>query len=391
MIKYSASVRTNRGSTVAYPVSANDRRSAARELSMSPARVLDVKVDWVSTIRSATQVSAGPSPTEQAIFLLNLAAQLTGGKRSIGDVFDAYLSKDKRFKVDPIKKEKAIEIEDYLDALGFDRNVMILAQAGRESGDLSGALKEAAEFLQEEEARKGAIFKKIAMGLFYSSSALGMVVFGSMGFSSQLREMEKTTGLPFNYNFASDVLFALDHFFNTYGPFMLGIVALAFFFRKPIIKAADSWPLISTVNRITRLQRGIKFISLFSLMRQSKKGDKAALEYIASHATGDDAEIFNRLAAVRARGQPLHAGFRDDDWSPTVMAGLSQLEEMDDESALNTMRAILSGQKQELSKAGESLATSLQLVGMVSLVVTIVVVVAGFLLPIMNVASSPSF
>ena len=391
MLKYSATVRSSKGIPVVYPVTSTERRGAARELSLSPGRILSVKVDWTGTIRGMVSMSSGPSPTEQAIFLLNLAAQLTGGKRSIADIFDAYLARDKRFKPDPIKKEKAIEIEDYLDSLDFDRNVIVLAQAGRESGDLAGALKEAAEFLQDEEARKGAIFKKLAGGIFYSSAAGAMAVFGSMAFAGQLRDLERSTGLPFNYNIASDILFALDYFFSTYGLFVVAAIALGIFFRKQIAKAADDWPIFSTINRITRIKRGIHFLSLFSLMRRSKKGDRAALEYIASHASGEDAEIYNRLAAIRARGQPLYSGFREGDWSPTIMAGLGQLEEMDDQSAFQTMRAILSGQKQELVKAGESLATSLELIGIGSLVATILVVVVGFLLPIMEITSSPSF
>lgn len=391
MLKYSATVRTPRGISAAYPVVSKDRRSAARELGMSPARVLSVKVDGLETVRAMTSISSGPSPTEQAIFLLNLAAQLTGGKRSIGEVFDAYLARDKRFKPDPIKKEKAIEVEDYLDALAFDRNVIVLAQAGRESGDLPGALKEAANFLQDEEARKGAIFKKLAGGIFYSTSAISMAVFGSMGFAGQLKDMEKSTGLPFNYNLASDVLFGLSYFFSNYGAFVIAALILAVVFRKAILRAGDSYPIISHINRIKRLQRGINFLSLFSLMRRSKKGDRVALEYIAGHASGEDAEIYNRLAAVRARGQPLHSGFREDDWSPTVLAGLGQLEEMDDDSAYQTMRAILSGQKQELVKAGESLATTMQLLGMTSLIIVILVAVIGFMLPILEITQSQSF
>ena len=86
----------------------------------------------------------------------------------------------------------------------------------------------------------------------------------------------------------------------------------------------------------------------------------------------------------------MHEGLRDKDWSPTILAGLGELEEMDAESAHVTMKAILGGQKQELAKAGESLATTLQLTGMISLVATILIVIIGFLLPILSVTTTPN-
>lgn len=390
MLKYIAHVRLSNGETVFYSVRSVDRLSAARELALTPSRVLSVSVDWLTTLTSFSVVSSGPSKTEQAIFLLNIAAQMTSGKRSIRDVFDSYLSRDKRFSVDRGKYVNAMTIEDFLEALGFSVNVQLLAKAGSDSGDLPTALREAAEFLQEEEARKGAIAKKIAGGIFYSGAAVAMAVFGSMGFSAQLKDMESNIGIPFEYNFASDTMFAVDWFFSTYGPFVIVLLGAAFIFRRQILNLADSWPVMAQINRITRLQRGINFLSLFSLLRRSGKTDPDALHYMATNSTGPDVDIYNELASVTARGKPVYEGLREKDWSPTIMAGLGELEEMDAESAHSTMKAIVGGQKQELIKAGESLATTMEVVGMVSLVLTILIIVIGFLLPILSVTTTPN-
>jgi type II secretory pathway component PulF len=390
MLQYAATVRLSNGQTVVYNVRASDRQTAARELALTPSRVLSVSVDWFATLMAVSVTSKGPSQTEQAIFLLNIAAQMTSGKRSTREVFDSYLSRDKRFVIDRAKYANAMNIEDFLDALGFSVNVQLLAKAGSDSGDLPTALKEAAEFLQEEEARKGAIAKRVAGGIFYSVAAVAMAIFGSMGFSNQLKEMENDIGIPFEYNLASETMFAVDWFFSTYWVFVVALLGVAFIFRKEILAAADNWPVLAQINRITRIQRGINFLSLFSLLRRSGKTDPDALHYMATNSTGPDVAIYNELASVTSRGRPLHEGLRDKDWSPTILAGLGELEEMDAESAHVTMKAILGGQKQELAKAGESLATTLQLTGMISLVATILIVIIGFLLPILSVTTTPN-
>lgn len=390
MLKYSATVRLSNGQTVVYNVRAADRQSAARELAFAPSRVLSVSVDWFATLMSISVVDRGPSQTEQAIFLLNIAPQMTSGKRSIREVFDSYLSRDKRFVIDRTKYTNAMNIEDFLDALGFAVNVQLLAKAGSDSGDLPTALKEAAEFLQEEEARKGAIAKKIGGGIFYSCAAVAMAVFGSMGFSKQLKDMENDIGIPFEYNLASETMFAVDWFFSTYGIFVIALLGVAFIFRKEILAVADNWPVMSQINRITRIQRGINFLSLFSLLRRSGKTDPDALHYMATNSSGTDVDIYNELASVTARGRPLYEGLREKDWSPTILAGLGELEELDAASAHTTMKAIIGGQKQELTKAGEALATTLEVTGMVSLVATILIVIIGFLLPILSVTTTPN-
>lgn len=390
MLKHVAHIRLSNGQTVVYSVRSTDRLSAARELALTPSRVLSVSVDWLATLTSFSVASGGPSQTEQAIFLLNIAAQMTSGKRSIRDVFDSYLSRDKRFVVDRGKYVNAMTIEDFLDALGFSVNVQLLAKAGSDSGDLPTALREAAEFLQEEEARKGAIAKKIGGGIFYSGAAVAMAVFGSMGFSTQLKDMENNIGIPFEYNLASDTMFAVDWFFSTYGLLVIVFLGAAFVFRKQILTVADNWPVMSQINRIARIQRGINFLSLFSLLRRSGKTDPDALHYMATNSTGPDVDIYNELASVTARGRPVYEGLREKDWSPTILAGLGELEEMDATSAHTTMKAIIGGQKQELVKAGESLATTLEVTGMISLVVSIMVIIIGFLLPILSVTTTPN-
>ena len=387
-MKYKATVRTSKGNLENWTVKSSNRQSAAKELGVSPSRVLAVKVDWWSTLTETSVGSKGPDKSEQAIFLMNLSAQFNG-KRAIREIFESYLERDKRFKIDPVKAENAIEVEHFLDALGFEHNVVVLARAGREGGDLPRALQEAAQYLEEEESRRGAVIKKLSSGIFYSSAAVAMAIFGSMGFSAQLQDMEKNIGIPFEYNLASETLFALDFFFSTYGVYLLALMLLAIPFRANLMRACGNWPVVSQINRIKRVQRGINFLSIFAILRRAKKTDVQSIEYIASHSSGEDAEIYNRLAAVKHRGQRLHTGLREADWSPTILAGLGQLEDMDNESSLKTMRAILNGQRQELTKAAEGLATKLQMFGMLSLVITIIVTIVGFLLPILSVTTTP--
>lgn len=386
-MEYLATVRSVNGTQTRVRVTSADRRGAAKELSLSPSRVLNVKPNLIGYLLSK-DLSSGPSKSEQAVLLHNLAAQL-GGKRSTKDIFDKYLEHDSRFKMDPAKESRALEVEDFLDALGFERNVVLLAEAGRKAGNIQGALKEAAEYLLEEEERKGAVFKRIMSGVMYSGAAVGMAIFGSMGFAGQLREIESNLGAALAYNTATEILFALDSFFKNYGMLVGLLLGLCFVFRTELFNIARTWPFLAKIDRIQRIQRGITFLSTFAILRRASFTDKAAVEYIAKNAEKRDKVIFNKLASVKEKGDRLHKGLEKSEWSPSILSGLGQLEELNLNEVLDMIKAILQGQRRELTKAAENLANTMQFFGMVSLVLILLTCIVGFLLPVISATASP--
>lgn len=380
---YRATVRSADGRQTVVRVRHSDRRGAAKELGLSPSRVLKVTPDWLGTFLRK-DLSGGPAKAEQAILLENVAAQL-GTNASVEQIFTGYLENDKTFKLDQSKQARAYEIEDYLEALNFDKNVVLLARAGREAGEPAQALRDAAQHLLDEEDRKGAVSKHLRSGFFYGGLALSALVAGPLGFGSQLTNIESKLRMELNYNAATTILRSLESFYQNYWVVIVGIIVAIYFFRQQIFDHVRGLPLFSMVDRLIRVRRGIDFLSAFLLLRRGNKTAVQALEIMVADAKKGDVLILNRVLDIIRRGDPLTKALQKKDWSPAVLSGTSLFNEVSVEDIVRIGEGILRSQRRELSKVAEKLATTIQAIGMFSLVTMLLICVVGFLLPIMSI------
>lgn len=381
-MSYIATVRASRGQTTKVRVRGSDRIAAAKELSLPPSRVLSVHFDVWGTIRNKA-FSKGPSDSERAVFLLNLAAQ-TQSKRSVDEVFQQLLKYDSQFQFDSRKLASAFELEDYLDALGFPRNIVLLAKAGRTAGDVEGSLREAANFLLEQHKRKGGVAKQMSGGLAYGLMSLVGIFYGPIAISSQIKDLQNSLGDMLNTNAATDALMAMAAFLQNYGVLLLIAACGLVLVRRWIFPLIRSWPVISTLDRLLRARRAIDFLSTFSLLLRAQRTPADSLKMIAEESPAADRAIYEKLAKVKADGHPLVRGMDPDDWPSSMLPGVSQLEEMSTRDFIDATKAMLLGLTGELDQSTTKLASQIQFLGLMGMVAIILMSVFGLFLPIMT-------
>jgi len=384
-MKYLAIVERADGSVNKVRVSTNDVTAVAKQLRVRPASVRSIKPDYLEAI-SGILGKKGLGIDDQAV-MLDQIASLLSTNRSPSQIINGILKKEKSTFVDNELFAKAQTIPQFLEAMGFDENAILLAKAGDESGDLKGALKTASKSLFEKAEMQGAVIQRIKGGLIYLVLGLGMAVLGPYFYGGQIEEIESSMGRELTRNFFTDYLFLVRGFLIDYW-WTLPIVASAgYFLRSKAWASLKRVGPFKIVNDLRATARSVNFLLGFSIMLESGKPNREALTIIRENASKADKPIYDEMIRSVSHGTSLGRTFSDEDWPTTMVTAMDGFDEMAPKDKLELADSIQRSLKLQLQKLADKLAQRTKLTGTIALAVSLVFCIIGFMLPLASVST----
>lgn len=384
-MKYLAIVERADGSVNKVRVSTNDVTAVAKQLRVRPASIRSIKPDYFDAVKGIID-RKGLSIDEQAVMLDQIAA-LLNTKRSPSQIINGILKKEKSTFVDNELFAKAQTIPQFLEAMRFNQNAILLARAGDESGDLKGALRAASKSLFEMAEMRGAVIQRVKGGLIYLILGIGMAILGPYFYGGQLEEIEASMGRTLTHNFFTEYLFFVRGFLIEYWWTIPSALILLYLVRSSIWVKVRRFGPFRIINDLRATARSVNFLLGFSIMLESGKPNREALTIIRENASKADKPVYDSMIMSVNQGTSLGRTFNEDEWPATLVTAMNGFDEMAPKDKLELAESIQRSLKLQLQKLADVLAQRTKFIGTIALATSLVFCIIGFMLPLASVST----
>lgn len=384
-MNYLATVERADGSVYKVRVSSNDVAAVAKQLRVRKTAIRSIQLDVLYSLTSRFS-KRGLSVSDQAV-MLDQIASLLSTSRSPSQIVNGILKKEQTTFVDNQLFAKAQTIPQFLEAMHFDSNAILLAYAGDQSGDLKGALKKASKALFEKAELQGAVFQRIKGGVIYLGLGLLMSLAGPYMYGGQLQDIQESMGREIQRNIFTDYLFVVREFLQEFWWTLPLVVMLIIFKREAIWSKIRKTGPLRVINDIQATARSTNFLLTFSIMLASNKPNKEALTIIKDNASKNDKPIYQAMIKGINQGASLGRTFNPEDWPATMVTAMDGFDEMKPEDKLELSESIQRSLKLQLEKLSDKLAGRTKMIGTVFLAGSLVCCMIGFMLPLASVSA----
>src|SRR5690606_4688748 len=245
------------GGTLFKTVEAVDKEEAI-SLSGIPRQIVQsVSVDHLGGLRKALIEKKLPI-NEQILALVTIASKLESGKTALKAIHESV-----DFDALGITKEQLDVCEqasDFFKLMKFDPTAILLAEAGDRAGDLSEALKRAANIIRERERSRKEFAKpmrtatiNLVVGVV---AGVGFPMFGGTMIDKFINEQQ----LPLEAGPVTELLMFLNGFYRDYGLLLLGVLVALFLIRSKLWPYLKKAPVFQLFYNRTSARLGLDFV-----------------------------------------------------------------------------------------------------------------------------------
>nr|WP_192963254.1 type II secretion system F family protein [Pseudomonas fluorescens]CEK42034.1 hypothetical protein PQBR57_0081 [Pseudomonas fluorescens SBW25] len=366
------------GGVLSKPIEAITREEAISKSGFHHRNIESVEVDHLGAIRASLTEKRLPQ-SEQVVSLVTIASKLEGGMtpgRSIMEAVD--LKKLDMTTADLAGCERA---SDYLKILRFDETAILLADAGDKAGDLAGALKRAASVLRERAKTKKEFAKPMKKAILnFIVGSVSAVVFPLFG-GNMLNTFVHKQKFPITMNSMSDVLLFLQHFYTTSWPVLLALLVVGFVFRDKLWTATRRWPVCKKFDDRLRSKRALEFVQTYQLLAASGFTNPQVLQFLFERSKGRQRAIYEDALERNVEGRELGAVLETDEWPKIVSQNLKGFEQQNIDGRGRILTTLSEALTEMFINYSESIADTLGILSMITLVISLMMFALGFYLP----------
>ena len=375
-----------RGELASIKVEANSKEEARWASRIPERRILAVKEDILGRI-SASITKPGPDAKNQAVFMQTISSALASG-RTVHQAIGSALSNSSWLKVKKDKLEACENLADYLALFNFNGFAILMARAAEKSGRFSGALRESSKYLLQKEKIKSEVSTELRTGIIYIILGLAFFILVPLVIGDTLSSMINSANAMIVPNEFTHIMLGLGWFFKTYGPYILGALAIALFNRRIVWGVIKYWPFFNLFERKKVLDRGTQFLNAYKLLREVGFTDSEIIYEMLNASTGRDRDIYQKIYAKLASSEDMASAFDDDDWDAALRDGVGVLAEVDDEQQQYILSALLETAHMQNVNAARSVSKALARIGFMLMVLSVISAILGFYLPLAGAASN---
>lgn len=366
------------GDVLSKPIEAITREEAISKSGFHQRNIESVEVDHLGAIRASLTEKRLPQ-SEQVVSLVTIASKLEAGMtpgKSIIEAVDL-----KKLDITPADLVGGERASDYLKLLRFDETAILLADAGDKAGDLASALKRAASVLRERAKTKKEFakpMKKAVLNFVVGAvSAVGFPLFGG----NMLNTFVHKQKFPITMNKMSDLLLLLQHFYTTFWPFILALLVGCFILRAKLWANVRRWPICNKFDDRLRCKRALEFVQTYQLLTASGFTNPQVLQFLLERSKGREREIYDDALARNVEGRELGAVLDTDEWPKIVSQNLKGFEKQNIDGRGRILTNLSEALTEMFINYSESIADTLGILSMITLVISLMMFALGFYLP----------
>lgn len=304
-------------------VEADNAEQARARLGVRPSRVAALRPDIFGAVRNAL-AKVRINAYDQATLISSLSAAALSGQAS-ERVFTRMMQSKRglRHRISEVLAHD--KISDRLKALNFDRQVVLMTQAGEQSGDLGQAMRAAARNIIYRKKIIGGLKSAMALpGITVGAAVLALVIL-PMFFVPLLEEFRKS-GIAMEQNVATTITVIISTLVRDF--WFLGIAALiaVYVARRALWARFRHVGPFQTIDDYTKCLRALSFMAVFQPLYSRGVPIEAILNHQARGGTRGQRAVYQRLLDASVKGHAFSESLSERDWPETMISGLNGFE-----------------------------------------------------------------
>lgn len=369
---------------ISQPIKAESREQAIALSGRAKDHIEDVKVDYFGGLKKLFEKTF--PLIDQIVILSALASKVASGQ-TFGIAVKQTVKHDK-IKVSAEELEQCETPSQYLSKLRFDDTVVLIADAGDNSGKLASSLFRASKSLQERMAAQKEFGKAFRQGISYALIGVAFMILIPLSAGTSMDDMINVQKMPLRMNALSHLIMLLHTFYTEYYMLIFAAFGAIFYFRQKIWESTRTLPVLSYVNERNKVSRGIDFLASYRLLASSGYNAPQSFAFLEGLSKGLTSKLYAEGVVSLNQGRALSEVFENPEWPEIIHQNLSGFEEQ----AIEGREIILENLNEALKTYyliySEKISRACQTFGYCLMVFAILLLALGFYFPLMNISSS---
>lgn len=315
----------------------------------------------------------------QVATLVDSGAQIAKGLREIA----ASTPSLRHYLNDP-RINHASTVSDYLEIFGANETVILLTKSGEQSGQLSEAINNAVENIEQEMELIKATGSDLKLGVTYLVSGTLSILLLSLilgGAAERIIEMDQL-----KENNATHMIVAIKSMQTDYTFFFLSIlatVALGIRYAWKNIPQFRLLPGIKAFDDLLKARRSANFLSAWTPLFMSGIGPSKSLAILASNNHGENKDAIKSLKEGVDAGKTIPQSMESRYWSPSLITGMKAFDSAHDAARSKLLGRVRTMLVTEIFVTGKRFSGFALRTGMIAAVCTILLIAMGFYAPML--------
>jgi len=324
-------------------------------------------------------------PAEQLLLVAQVATLVDSGAniaRGIQEIAEStpFL---KKHMLDP-RMEHAARISEYLEIFGVSENVILLVRSGEESGRLSEAVNVAVENIEQDIELRKATGADLKLGLTYLLAGTMSVLVLSLILGGPAQQIIDVPQLK--ENGATRLIVDIREFLTEHTTIFLLLNVAAFAGIRYLWNEVPGFKMVWGIKHLDDLlkaRRSANFLAAWMPLFFSGFGPDKSLSLIAKSYSGTARKAVESIIENVEQGSTIPQSLNDKYWSPSFIVGMKAFDSAHDEARRNLLVRIKNMLITEIFVTGKRFSSLALRIGMLSAVLTIFLIAAGFYAPML--------
>lgn len=367
------------------PIKADNREQAVLLCGL-PERTIDqVRIDYLGGIKAALFERKFPL-IDQVVMLSSITSKIESGRtpgRAIKESVPYQQIGITQAQMDACEKPK-----DYLSLLRFNETVILLADTGDQTGNLSSSLERAGTALLERIESQKEYMKGLVKGILYTAIGVAFAVAIPMFAGPTLRDFIEIQKLPISLNASSHAMLALYDLYSTYGIAMLVGIAALYVYREKTWDAVKTGPGFSLMNEQFKISRAINFVTNYQILSFSGYSNQQSFKFLLSRSKGRVHTLYQLALERQMEGWAMSKTFEGEDWPDLMYQNLEGFEDANPEDREKILSNLNKALKSHYTQYAAKVSRLAGVFGFGMMIVSVLFLALGFYFPLVSMSQN---